>query len=137
MSGHFRAASLLSAWLLALFVSAAPAVLLTLAGIRMAASLVQSFLNIRLGRTQPLASTDRYDWGLMAAIFVAGEVVAALHQYQGVAFAGVALLPLLLPFSALQLRMCWRSYRAAVPRNTTETAIVRLEQFSRAERPAA
>jgi hypothetical protein len=137
ISGHFRLGSLLSAWALVLAVGLSPVLLLLLASVRTAASIAQSVLNIRLGRSQPVAPTDRIDWMMIAAIFAGGEVLAALHEYQGVAYSLVTLLPLLVPFSLLQVRMCLRSYRAIIPPTMIETAIIRLEHYARLETKAA
>jgi hypothetical protein len=136
LSGHCRVASLASVWLLA-FLSGAGWLLLPLAAIRTLASVAQSVFNIRLGRAHPVAGTDRYDWALIASIFVAGEVLAGLREYQGLQITAVTLLPMLLPFTLLQARMCWRSYRAPQLATPQQATIIRMERFARVQAKAA
>ncbi len=136
VSGHCRVVSLVSVWLLA-FMTGAGWLLIPLAVLRTVASALQSVFNIRLGRAQPIAGTDRYDWMLIAAIFAAGEVLAGLRQYQHLQITVLTLLPLLLPFSVLQARMCLRSYRAPVVTSPVTATIIRMERFSRARAKAA
>jgi hypothetical protein len=131
LSGHCRVASLASVWLLALLTGAGW-LLLPLAVLRTVASMAQSLANIRLGRSNPVGGTDRYDWALIASIFVAGEVLAAVHEYQGVQFNPLTLLPMLVPFTVLQARMCWRSYHAPIIATPQQATIIRMERFTRA-----
>lgn len=136
LSAHCRVASLGSVWLLAL-ISGAGVVLIPIAALRTVASVLQSVFNIRLGRTQPIRGTDRYDWALIASIFVAAEVLAALRQYDHMQITTLTLLPMLLPFTALQARMCWRSYRVPTHMTPAAATIIRMERFTRVTSRAA
>lgn len=136
ISGHCRVASLASVWLLA-FLSGAGWLLLPLAALRTVASVLQSVFNIRLGRAHPIGHADRYDWTLIALIFLTAEVLAGLRQYQHLQISPVTLLPMLLPFTALQLRLCVRSYRAPRQPSPVQATIIRMERYSRAGSEAA
>jgi hypothetical protein len=137
LSGHCRMASLGSVWVLAFAMGGPARVILPFTILRSVASVLQSVLNIRLGRVQPVGSPARFDWLLMGSIFAAAYAVAGLHQYGHVALSAVVLLPMLVPFSVLQARMCLRSYRTPRRRTPTQAAVIRLERFSRARPEAA
>ena len=98
-------------------------------------SLGQSALNIRLGRREPLPRQTRLDWLLIGLAVVATEAVSAVHEYGGLAFSPVLLLPVVAPFSVLQFRIWRRSMGAsAVP--ARRATIIRLERFGSRARAA-
>ena len=107
--------------------------LLPLMVVRTGLSLVQSFLNIRLGRRFPVGRTTRSDWGLMASVFAGAYIGAGIGQFSGSMESPLLFLPMLLPFSVLQLRMAVRAYRANQRARVARAAIVRLTPFARAE----
>ena len=113
LSAHCRAAVAALRCGRAHSLAGAPAALVVpVVAARGLASVAQSVLNIRLGRRQPLARQTRFDWSLIGAALVATEAVAAFHEYGGVAFSPLVLLPVIAPFSALQLRIWRRSMQA-------------------------
>ena len=112
ISGHARLASLGAAWILLLLVSAPAALLVPLAGLRMAASPVQLLLNHRLNRRQPLEKRDWLDWSLFALAFLASMAVSVAQQGAPGIPTALLLSSVLLPLSIIQLRATARSYRA-------------------------
>lgn len=111
LSARLRAASLGGLWLLLIASPLLGWLLLPLAGFRMVAGLGQLFLNHHLGRTQPLDGRDRIDWTLLGVTLLASSAVAQVGASTGTESAWL-LLPVALPFTAIQLRMCVRSLRA-------------------------
>lgn len=112
ISAHCRIASLASAWLLALGATALGPLLWPLGALRFVASTVQTWLNIKLGRREPIARQDRRDWALLALVMAGAYAGLGLSQLVGTLQSPVVYVPMLLPFTALQLRMTARSYRA-------------------------
>ena len=109
VSGHFRAGSLGSVWALVLFSPALGPLLAPLAAGRFVLSTMQLILNRRLGRRHPIEGRTRFDWALLALAFL-GSCLASVAQ--GSAPMAIVLMPVVVPFSAIQVRMCMRSYRA-------------------------
>jgi hypothetical protein len=132
LSAHFRIGSLASAWLLVLLMPVLGWLLVPLGVFRSAASLVQSALNIRLGRHVPVSRQDRWDWALLGAIFALAYVAAGISYTTGMPNYSLPLvLPLLVPFSALQLRMVTRSFAAHSAMAARPAAVLRLEDYRR------
>jgi len=113
ISAHWRAASLASAWLLVFAMPFLGWAFYLVAGLRSAGSLLQTFLNIRLGKRHSMGRSTRVDWLLMGAIIAAVEVAAVIGHVTGDLHTPLNYTIILLPFTALQVRMCARSYRAA------------------------
>ena len=134
LSAKFRIGSLASAWLLLLLMPVLGWLLLPLSVIRSAISFVQAGLNIRLGKHVPVSKQDRWDWVLIASIFALAYTAAGISYATGIPHYSMPLvLPLLLPFSALQLRMVARSYVAHQGAEARPAAVLRLEDFRRGD----
>jgi len=133
LSADCRLGSLTSAWLLIFLAPMLGWLLVPLMVVRTGLSLLQSFLNIRLGRSFPIGRATRSDWGLMACVFAGAYIGAGIARFSGDMQSPLLFLPMLLPFSVLQLRMAVRSYRAHQCARAARTAIVRLTPFARAE----
>jgi len=117
-------------WLGALF--------LPLAAVRFIASTGQLILNRALGHRQPLAARDRLDWLLFALTFLAACGASAVDRAFDGPFLTVALACVLLPYSAIQLRMTARCYRAFEAHRTLPPPIpFPTPTTSTANRPAA
>lgn len=84
-----------------------------LVALRFAASGAQMFLNHRLGRVQPIPRPARADWLLLALALAGASVAAAVEPGGGVPTNPALVALALVPFSAVQLRIAARSYRAA------------------------
>lgn len=116
-SAFWRRNWLLFAWAIVFLQGALGPVASLLALVRLAGSMLQLSWNIQLGRVQPLSPHDRTDWLLVlatiagAAIYGAASSGVATAPPWSVAVAGSAML---LPYSAVQLRMVNRSRRAQV-----------------------
>ena len=131
ISSQARLATLSATWLLALLPFASPVVMASVLAVRLAASTCQTALNLRLGRRTPIGSPTHIDWLLVAAIFTLAEV-ASFATRDPMQLQGAWTAALLLPYSALQLRM-WRRSRAAHRVATTRhAAVIRLERLERA-----
>lgn len=104
-----------------------------LAAIRTGASLVQTALNIRLGRKIPVAQQTKLDWALVASIFVGAEIAAIYGHFSGNLQSPLIYLPMLLPFSVLQWRMTTRSFAAYETQRAAKVVAFRLEKFQRTE----
>lgn len=113
ISAHWRAASLASAWLLVLAMPFLGWAFDLGAGLRSAASLAQTILNIRLGKRDSMGRSTRVDWLLMGSIIAAVEIAAVIGRITDELHTPLNYTIILLPFTALQVRMCARSYRAA------------------------
>jgi hypothetical protein len=132
LSAHFRMGSLVSAWALVLLMPVLGWLAFPLAAARSGASFAQAGLNIRLGRHVPVGSPDRWDWGLIASIFALAYAAAGVSYATGMPHYSPALVaPLLLPFTALQLRMVHRSFRAQAGLEAGAIAVVRLQDYRR------
>ena len=136
LSAHCRLGTLASAWMLLFLVPMAGWLLLPFMGVRTGLSLLQSFLNIRLGRRFPVGTSTRLDWGLMFSVFAGAYIGVGAGRLSGDMQSPLLFLPMLLPFSVLQVRMAVRSYSANRRARVATTAIVRLLPFARAEAAA-
>jgi len=112
ISGHFRVASLISAWILVLFSGVLGPILAPLAAIRFVFSGGQTWLNIRLGRRNPVDRQTRLDWFMVTLIFAGAYVAVGIGHVVGDLTAPVNYVPMLIPFTVLQVRLARRSYKA-------------------------
>ncbi len=134
LSARFRIGSLASAWALILLMPVLGWIVLPLSVIRSAASFLQAGLNIRLGRHVPVSKQDRWDWALIASIFALAYLGAGVSYATGMSnYSWQFVLPLLLPFTALQWRMVGRSQVAHRSMEARPAAILRVEDYRRAE----
>jgi hypothetical protein len=118
---------------------AAPWIAAPLWVLRFAASSTQTWLNVQLGKRQPVAKADRYDWMLLAGIFALAEAGAIARAATFPVPVTALVLVMMLPFTLLQLRMAARSYRAHAHAAAFEIAIARATQWAQRQRmePAA
>ncbi len=111
-SARWRLGSLASIWLLILGGPLLGALVPLLVAVRFIASPAQLLLNRALAARHPLEGRTRADWWLFGLTFLtaclASVLADALHQPH----TGLVLVPVALPFSAIQLRAVRRSYRA-------------------------
>ena len=128
ISAHARLASLGLLWVAIMGSPFLGPFVLPLFAVRFATSPAQLFLNTDLGRRRPLDGRTRLDWLLLVVTFIAACVSGQLHQNAQGAMASLTLLPLLAPFSLIQLRAALRSYRAA----STPATVVPLRPARRA-----
>lgn len=133
LSAHCRLGSLTSAWILVFIVPVLGWLAVPVVALRTGLSLLQTGLNIRLGRRFPVGNATRLDGGLMACVFAGAYIGVGIGQIVGDMQSPLLFLPMLFPFSVLQLRMAVRSYRADQRDRAARTAIVRLTPFVRAE----
>lgn len=112
ISAHCRLASLASAWAIVALSGVLGPLLIPITGARFVASLAQTWLNIRLGKAQPVASQDRIDYALIGLVFVGAYVAVGIGHLTGSMTSPVVYLPMLVPFSLLQVRMTRRAYQA-------------------------
>ncbi|HML98122.1 MAG TPA: hypothetical protein PKD75_06540 [Tepidiformaceae bacterium] len=134
VSAWFRVGSLASLWLLAIFMSPLAWLWAPLAAFRSVLSLVQTVLNVRLGRNVALEGPSRIDWALVGAVFVGAYLAAGVTHLTGAPLSFVLLVPMLVPFSALQVRMVARSFAAAFIADVRPAALARLEDYRRLDR---
>jgi hypothetical protein len=120
LSAHFRVASLASAWGLVFLSGILGPLVAPLAAVRFCFSMLQTWLNVRLGRAQPVEKQDRTDWVFVACVFAGAYAAIGIGHLTGQMYAPVTFLPMLIPFSALQVRMALRSYRAHAEWNTSD-----------------
>lgn len=104
--------SLASIWLLILGGPILGAVVPLLIALRFVASTVQLGLNRMLASRQPLEGRTRADWWLFGLTFLAACSASALADALHQPHTGLVLIPVALPFSAIQVRCVRRSYRA-------------------------
>ncbi|MCS7293970.1 MAG: hypothetical protein RMK15_01050 [Chloroflexota bacterium] len=116
-SANWRRRWLLFAWGLVLFRGVFGPAATALAAVRVVGSFVQFSWNVKLGRQQPLPPGAPVDWLLVAAT-LGGALAFSLVSAAGTTVPPwaptVAGLALLLPYSAIQLRMARRSFRAEI-----------------------
>ena len=112
LSARLRLVSLGSVWFLVFGSSLLAPVLPVLGILRMAFSGVQLVLNQKLARRLPIAPRDRYDWGLLLLAFAGSVAAASVARATGDSYASILLLPVLIPYSGLQLRSFRRSLDA-------------------------
>ena len=134
MSAYWRIASLVSLWAVVLLMAPLGWLFAPLAGVRTALSFAQTGMNLRLGRRAPLEKQTRIDWLLVGGVFVGAYFAAGVSHFAGTGLTTVLVVPMLLPFSLLQVRMAARSFDAALLDEMRPAAIVRLEEYRRAER---
>lgn len=134
MSAYWRVGSLLSLWAVVLLMGPLGWLFAPLAGLRTVLSFGQTGLNLRLGRRVPLEEQTKFDWLLVGGVFVGAYFAAGVSHFTGNGVTTTLLVPMLLPFSMLQVRMAARSFEAAVIEEMRPAAIIRLEEFRRAER---
>jgi hypothetical protein len=111
-SAHFRLASLASAWALVLLHGVLGPVIAPIAVARFCFSGAQTWLNIRLGKRQPVGKQDRWDVALLVLIFAGAYTGVGIAHFTGNLMSPLCFLPMLVPFTLLQARMTARSYRA-------------------------
>lgn len=134
VSARFRIGSLVSAWMLILLMPVLGWIVLPLSVFRSATSFLQAGLNIRLGKHAPVGKQNRWDWALIAAIFALAYVGAGVSYATGMSnMSWQLVMPLLLPFTALQLRMVSRSNVAHRNMEARPAAVLRLEDYRRGE----
>jgi hypothetical protein len=111
LSARFRAASLGSVWLLILGSPVLGTLLIPLAAIRFVGGTAQLVLNNWLGRRHPIERRDWGDWALLGITLLGSMAAAELSGLTG-SQSTLLFIPMALPFSAIQIRMCRRSERA-------------------------
>ena len=132
LSAKFRIGSLASAWALILLMPVLGWIVLPLSVIRSATSFVQAGLNIRLGKHAPVSRQDRWDWALIASIFALAYVGVGVSYATGMSnYSWQLVVPLLVPFTALQWRMVGRSFVAHQNMEARPVAVLRLEDYQR------
>ena len=110
--------------------------MLLVVGSRTVASLAQTWLNIALGRKEPLAPARRLDLCL-TGLTVAGVYFAAIaNQFWGATISLPLLLPALAPLTILQLLMVRRAQHQHRTVEARAMAMGRIVQFSRRSRAA-
>ena len=134
LSAQCRIASLLSLWGAVLLMGPLGWLFAPVAAIRTGLSLAQTVLNVRLGRSLPLDDQDRLDWLMVAGVFAGAYFAAGVSHFSGAGISPFTLLPMLVPFSVLQMRMVTRSRRAALVAEMRPASLVRLEDYRRLER---
>jgi hypothetical protein len=136
LSARFRIGTLLATWGLVILAAPLAWVMFPLFAVRTAASTVQSVLNIRLGRRHSISKPTRFDWALVASIFVLAEIAAfATRSPESLPFAWMA--AMLAPYTLLQLRMYARSRDAFRHSVAQHASIIRLERYADLEQRAA
>lgn len=110
-SAWWRLGSLSSVWVLVFLGSLAGPLLPLIGVLRMVFGGAQLALNQALARRSPLAGRDRWDWVLLALAFAGSVTAASLSKATGTT-SPLFFLPLLLPYTALQLRSFQRSIEA-------------------------
>lgn len=133
LSAHCRIGSLAALWAVLLLMAPLGWILAPIAVVRTALSFVQTFLNVRLGKREPIETQTRFDWAMVACIFVAAYFAAGVGQVTGDTSQWWLYVPLLAPFTALQARMVARSYAAADLEEFRPATLVRLDDYRRAE----
>lgn len=134
LSARCRIASLLSLWGAVLLMGPLGWLFAPVAAIRTVLSLAQSVLNVRLGRRLPLERQDRLDWLMVAGVFAGAYFAAGVSHFSGAGISPFTVLPMLVPFSILQMRMVARSRHAALVADMRPATLVRLEDYRRLER---
>lgn len=144
MSARVRLASLVATWVMLFAGGLLGPLSLPVVALRLAATPVQCVLNGRLNRRVPLARRDGWDWALLGVAFLASCGVSALFAEPGRVVVPtevnpLLLLPVLLPYSAIQLRTnarCWSALAALRATPTSEAAATSEERGRILEFPA-
>lgn len=118
LSAQWRLVSLSSVWVLVFFGALAGPLLPVLGVCRMVFGGAQLALNQVLARHSPLAGRDRYDWMLLGLALAGSVTAASLARATGTT-SPVFVLPLLLPYTALQ----WRSFRRSIEAHRVSEAV--------------
>ncbi len=134
ISAYWRAGSLVSLWAVVLLMGPLGWLFMPLTVIRSVLSFAQTGLNVRLGRAVPLEKQTRFDWALVGGVFAGAYLAAGVSHFTGSGITAPLLVPMLLPFSLLQVRMTARSLNAATIAELRPAALIRLEEHSRPER---
>lgn len=125
VSARVRLWSLVATWAMVFAGGLLGPLSLPVVALRLAATPVQCVLNGRLNRRVPLEKRDRWDWALLGLAFLASCGVSAVANEPGQVVPTdvnpLLLLPVLLPYSAIQLRTNARC-RAAVSALSAATA---------------
>lgn len=132
-SAHCRVASLVTLWVVVLAMGSLGVFLVPLAAVRTAASFGQTALNVRLGKRTPVEKQSKLDWWLVAAIFAGAEGAAVAAHVTGNMHSPLLYLPMLLPFTILQVRMTSRSFAAHDQHRAAKVVSFRLEKFQRSD----
>ncbi len=132
-SAHCRVASLIALWAVVLAMGSLGVLLVPLAALRTVASFGQTALNVRLGKQVPVQKQTKLDWLLIASIFAGAEGAAVVANVTGNMHSPLLYLPMLLPFTLLQLRMTNRSFAAHDQFNASKVVAFRLEKVQRTE----
>lgn len=111
LSARVRAASLGSVWLLILGSPVLGPLLIPLAALRFVGGTAQLVLNQWLGKRFPIERRDWSDWALLGVTLLGSMAAAELSDLTG-SQSTLLFIPMALPFSALQIRMYFRSQRA-------------------------
>lgn len=136
LSAGCRTISVITLWLSLAFAATPGGMMLAVFVGRTVLSLLQTWLNIALGRKEPLAPARRMDFAL-TALTVAGVYFAAItNQFWGATISLPLLLPALVPLTVLQLLMARRAQRQHRTVQARALAMGRIVQFSRRSRAA-
>jgi hypothetical protein len=123
-----------SLWCVFLFMGPLGWLFAPVAAVRTLLSLAQTVLNVRLGRNLPLDTQTRLDWALVGAVFAGAYLAAGVTEFSEASLSPLLMIPMLLPFSILQVRMVSRSMRAAVVADFRPATLARLDDYRRLER---
>lgn len=132
-SAHCRVASLVTLWVVIFAMGSLGVLMIPLAATRTVASFGQTALNVRLGRQVPVEKQSKLDWLLVVAIFVGAEGAAVAASVTGNMHSPLLYLPMLIPFTVLQIRMTNRSFAAHDQQRAAKVLAFRLEKFQRTE----
>ncbi|MEP7216085.1 MAG: hypothetical protein ABI782_07505 [Anaerolineaceae bacterium] len=132
-SAHCRVASLVTLWVVIFAMGWLGIFMIPLAATRTVASFGQTALNVRLGRQVPVEKQSKLDWLLIAAIFAGAEGAAVAASVTGNMQSPLLYLPMLLPFTVLQMRRTKRSFAAHDQQRATKVVAFRLEKYERRE----
>jgi hypothetical protein len=126
VSARVRLVSLGSLWLLLLGSPLLGLLLLPLGAFRFAAGTAQLVLNRELGKEQPMARRTFIDWSLLGVTLLASMAVAQISEVTG-SHSTLLLIPVAVPFSAIQLRLFQHSrqaFHAELPANVVEFQVI-------------
>jgi hypothetical protein len=112
LSAHSRVASLLFLWLLLLAAPVLGTLTWPLLALRLSLSSGQMVFNMGLGRIEPLEPRTRTDWLLLGVTLLFSYVAAEIGKVTGDQRSPLLVSCVALPYSAIQVRACLRSYRA-------------------------
>ena len=136
LSARCRLASLVTLWVSLAFLGESGVIVVGLVAARTVASFGQTWLNIGLGRREPLSPARRLDFALTVLTAVGAYFAAIGHQEWDIPISLALLLPAVVPMTVLQVLMV---RRAQVQQRTVEArhlAMTRIVEFSPATRAA-